>query len=95
MNIGLGDERGAPARHDEAMIGLACKIIVQGEIGAHLASAFPDFTLRRADGRTAFNGTVTDQAQLRHVLDQLFDLGMVIVSLTTGKEAGQSASRNA
>jgi hypothetical protein len=74
------------------MTGLACKIIVQGEIGEHLANAFPEFTLRRASGRTEFSGTVTDHAQLQHVLDQLFELGMMIVSLTTGKEAGPSPS---
>jgi len=72
------------------MTGLACTIIVQGEIGSHLAKAFPKFTLRRASGRTEFSGTVADHAQLQHVLDQLFDLGMMIVSLTTGKEAGPS-----
>jgi hypothetical protein len=92
VNIGLGDERRARARHDEPMTGLACKIIVQGEIGEHLANAFPEFTLRRASGRTEFSGTVADHAQLQHVLDQLFDLGMMIVSLTTGKEAGPRPS---
>ncbi len=66
------------------MARLACTFVIEGELGERFRDAFDSLTLTSADGRSQLTGTVADQAELRGVLRQLFDLGLEVVSFTSG-----------
>jgi hypothetical protein len=58
------------------------RLVVDGEIGEEWASWFGECTLDTADGRTAIEVTVTDQAALHGLLRRIHDLHLRLVSLT-------------
>lgn len=66
---------------------LPCRIVLQGELSDHFLYAFPGLTLRREGEYTKLTGSVADQAQLHSVLNQLFDFGLLLVSVHTGPGA--------
>jgi hypothetical protein len=57
------------------------RIVVEGELGPRYATAFEGMTLEHAGGRTAIVGTVTDQAHLQGLLEQIPRLGLELVSV--------------
>jgi len=58
-------------------------VVVQGELGAKYASAFPGMELAPSDGVTSIVGTVEDQAQLRGILDAVAAYNLTLLSITT------------
>lgn len=64
---------------------LPCRIVLQGELSERFQPALEGLSVRHELGYTELNGTLADQAQLRSLLDRLFDLGMQIVSVHAGK----------
>ena len=67
------------------------RLVVEGELGDHLASAFPGMKLTRVDGDTALAGTVRDQAELQGLLQRVSDLGLTLLEATALDEAPQPA----
>lgn len=59
-------------------------IVVEGELGPRYAPLFPGMTLHTHDGRTDISGVVTDQAQLRGILDALAAYNLTLVSVVPG-----------
>lgn len=57
------------------------RIVVRGRISNGWADWFPGFTLERGAGTTALVGEVADQAKLRGLLTQIWNLNMELVSL--------------
>ena len=55
------------------------RIVVRGQIGDRLGSAFPETALERGDGQTVLRGRA-DGAGLQGLLDRLRDLGIEPVS---------------
>lgn len=76
------------------MAGLPCRIVVKGEAPERFASAFGGLSLRHHAGYTELRGTLADQCQLQSLLNRLFDLGIQLVSVSTGArctDRGRSA----
>jgi hypothetical protein len=69
------------------MAGLACTIVVEGELDGRFHETFDGLTVSVTGGRSELSGFVTDQAELQGVLRQLFDLGLTVVSFTTDAAA--------
>jgi hypothetical protein len=65
------------------------RLVVQGELGDHLESAFPGMKLTRADGDTELVGTVRDQAELQGLLQRVSDLGLTLLEATALDEVPQ------
>lgn len=63
--------------------GIACTIVVSGELGTQFDRVFADMVLSHELGATRIRGTLTDQAELQGVLRQIFDLGLEILSVST------------
>jgi hypothetical protein len=63
--------------------GIACTIVVSGELGTQFDRVFADLVLSHDVGTTRICGTLTDQAELQGVLRQIFDLGLEVVSVST------------
>ena len=55
------------------------RLTVQGELGAHMASAFPGMTVTAVGGMTILDGEVRDQAELQGMLQRVSDLGLTLV----------------
>lgn len=49
---------------------------VQGELGAHAASAFAGLKVSAAEGNTVIEGELRDQAELQGLLRRISDLGL-------------------
>jgi hypothetical protein len=52
------------------------QLIVEGELGNHLESAFHGMRLTRTAGNTMLTGTVRDQAKLQGLLERVSDIGL-------------------
>jgi len=62
-----------------------CQIRVAGHLDDHWSACLDGFALTRGDdGNTVLTGPVADQAQLHGVLTRVRDLGVPLLSLTTG-----------
>lgn len=62
-----------------------CQIRVAGHLDEHWSAWLDGFALTRGDdGTTVIAGPVTDQAQLHGVLARVRDLGVPLLSLSTG-----------
>ncbi len=55
------------------------RLTVEGELGDHIASAFPGMTLTRSGGTTTLTGALRDQAELQGALKRVSDLGLVLL----------------
>ena len=62
-------------------------LTVDGELGDHMASAFPGMTLTHQDGTTTLSGEMRDQAELQGVFQRVSDLGLTL--LETKSTAGR------
>jgi hypothetical protein len=69
------------------------RLMVGGELGDHLESAFPGMKLTRVDGDTTLVGTVRDQAELQGLLQRVSDFGLTLLEVTALDDAPQPASR--
>jgi len=68
------------------MSGVACVIVVSGELDDRFDHAFAGLTTHPADRTTELRGHLVDQSELQGVLRQLFDLGLEIVSVSTSED---------
>lgn len=60
------------------------QIRVKGHLGAPLANLFAGLTVQNEpDGSASLTGPMADQAELRGVLLRLFDLGLVLLAVTS------------
>jgi hypothetical protein len=57
-------------------------VVVEGELRAKYASAFPGMELLPCGGVTNIVGTVEDQAHLRGILDAVAAYNLTLVSIT-------------
>ena len=64
------------------------EIVVRGELGDTVGSAFEDMHLDCASGLTTITGYVEDQAQLAGLLRRVSDLGLDLVSVGPVAEQG-------
>ena len=55
------------------------RLTVEGELGDHMASAFPGMTLAHGQGTTTLTGELRDQAELQAVLRRVSDLGLTLL----------------
>ena len=55
------------------------RLTVEGELGDHMESAFPEMLLTRDHGTTALTGEIRDQAELQAVLRRLTDFGLTLL----------------
>ncbi len=55
------------------------RLTVEGELGDHMATAFPGMTLTHGRGTTTITGDVRDQAELQGMLRRVSDLGMTLL----------------
>jgi hypothetical protein len=71
-------------------------LTVDGELGDHMASAFPGMTLSRSDGTTTLSG-VRDQAELHGVFQRVADLGLTLLETKSAKSnrSGRDPARAA
>jgi hypothetical protein len=63
-------------------------IVVEGELGSRYAAAFGQMQLHAYDGTTEITGRITDDAELRGLLDEVAELGLSLVSVTPVAERG-------
>jgi hypothetical protein len=72
-------------------------LTVDGELGDHLASAFPGMTLSRGDGTTTLSGEMRDQAELQGVFQRVSDLGLTLLETKSAQSnrAGRDPPRAA
>jgi hypothetical protein len=66
------------------------RLTVDGELGDHMASAFPGMTLTRLDGMTTLSGEMRDQAELQGVFQRLSDLGLTLLETKSVEPASRS-----
>jgi hypothetical protein len=57
------------------------RITVRGRLTDRFASAFEGMTLRPGPGETVLIGEIADQAQLRGIVDCLWDFGLELLSV--------------
>ena len=67
------------------------RLVVDGELGDHLESAFPGMKLTRVNGDSELVGTVRDQAELQGLLQRVSDLGLTLLEATALDEDPQPA----
>jgi len=61
-------------------------IYIQGHLGENWSDWLQDFQIdRNENGITILTGPIVDQAALRGLLDRLFDLGVLILSIRCEK----------
>jgi hypothetical protein len=65
------------------MAGLACTIVVAGELGDRFSESFSGLHLSIVDGNSMLSGSVVDRSELQGVLGRLFGLGLDVLSFTT------------
>jgi hypothetical protein len=67
-------------------------LVVQGELGDELGSAFGEMTLTRREGKTLLVGPVRDQAELQGLLQRISNLGLTLLSAsaTDADEVGEN-----
>lgn len=60
------------------------QIRVKGHLGAPMASLFSGLTVKHEpDGEATLTGPMADQSELRGVLLRVFDLGLVLIEVTS------------
>jgi hypothetical protein len=65
-------------------------LTVDGELGDHMASAFPGMTLTHGDGITTLSGEMRDQAELQGVFQRVSDLGLTLLETKSMRTANRS-----
>jgi hypothetical protein len=55
------------------------RLIVEGELGGHLASVFPGMRIIPGEGTTTLVGELRDQAELQGMLRRVSDLGLTLL----------------
>jgi hypothetical protein len=63
------------------------RLIVEGELGNQLESAFDGMTLTRSEGTTTLTGDLRDQAELQGVLRRVSDLGLTLLAVSSDPRA--------
>jgi hypothetical protein len=81
-----GGRFGSGVAQTSGVTGLACTIVVSGELGERFVGAFADLGLARESGTTRLSGVLVDQAELHGVLRQLMDLSLEIISVATTRQ---------
>lgn len=81
------------------------RLVVDGELGNQLESAFVGMTLTRNEGTTTLTGDLRDQAELQGVLRRVSDLGLTLLEVssdqrvdadvTPGASTGDAGKRTA
>jgi hypothetical protein len=77
------------------------RLIVEGELGNQLESAFGGMTLTRNEGTTTLTGDLRDQAELQGVLRRVSDLGLTLLAVSSdprvdeGVTSGTAGQRTA
>jgi hypothetical protein len=69
--------------HARGVVERTYRIVVQGELGDQVATAFEGMTLTHLDGTTEMQGLVRDQSELQGLLQRVSDLGLTLLSTTT------------
>ena len=62
------------------------RLEVKGQLGELARHSFPRMRIAYRNGNTVLVGTVRDQAELTGFLQRFSDLGLTIVSVTTGDD---------
>ncbi len=65
-------------------------LTVDGELGDHMASAFPGMTLTHGDGMTTLSGEMRDQAELQGMFQRVSDLGLTLLETKSVESAKRS-----
>ncbi len=65
------------------MEGRTYRLVVEGELGDHFASAFPGMALENHGGNAVLIGHIQDQSELQGLLLRISDLGLSFVSATS------------
>jgi hypothetical protein len=68
------------------------EIVVRGELGPTVASAFEGMRVEARNGETIIVGEVVDQAQLACILARIHDLGLTLMSVTPLENGGLNAA---
>jgi hypothetical protein len=68
-------------------------LTVEGELGDHMASAFPGMALTHGEGTTTLTGDLRDQAELHAVLRRVTDLGLTLLETKAVGERPKSHAR--
>lgn len=70
------------------------RIVVKDELGPSYGAAFEGMRLEPANGETAIEGSVVDQAQLQGILARVSSLNLVLLSVRVvdGPGAGNPAT---
>jgi hypothetical protein len=63
------------------------RFVVEGELSDELGSAFADMRLTREEGQTLLVGQVRDQAELQGLLQRVSNLGLTLLSASTGMQS--------
>jgi hypothetical protein len=76
------------------------RLVVEGELGDHLESAFDGMTLTRGEGTTTLTGHLRDQAELQGTLRRVSDLGLTLIEVRAiddrlERDPGQGAPADA
>jgi hypothetical protein len=62
------------------MQGRTYRLVVEGELGDHIAVAFDGMALTNQGGNAVLIGPIRDQAELQGVLQRISDLGLSLLS---------------
>jgi hypothetical protein len=62
------------------------RIVVRGEFGDLLGTAFEDISTESSEGRTVLTARIRDEQHLYGIMDRLRDLGIHIISLGEVRE---------
>jgi hypothetical protein len=65
-------------------------LTVDGELGDHIASAFPGMELTHGDGTTTLSGEMRDQAELQGAFQRISDLGLTLLATKSAKPESRS-----
>lgn len=57
------------------------RVVVRGRLGAYLSDVLDQLDVDARPGQTALTGNFADQAQLHGLLDQLWGLGIHVISV--------------
>jgi hypothetical protein len=66
------------------------RLTVAGELGDHMASAFPGMTLTHGEGTTTLSGELRDQAELQEIFGRVADLGLTLLETKSVRSANRS-----
>ena len=66
------------------------RLVLEGELSDRVAATFGGLTLTREAGHTILAGELRDQAELQGLLQQLSELGVELLEVTTPPGAPES-----